>query len=160
MARKKKQETVSPSEEEFRKLIPELMLWNNGRGIRVTDWISCIGSFEHAIGYLALFWPDFIVHQGCVLLADSGLDNFDAFAAHGPISAQMTMNHRHLDHYYFQQDPLCTKEQMVHVGRKLRAMWTAKLAMEFPERTFVVTFDEDTVTLTFFERQPGQSMIP
>jgi hypothetical protein len=152
MARKK-QDTVSPSEEEFRRLIPELALWNNGRGIPVTDWISSIGSFEHAIGYLALFWPDFVVHQGCVLLADSGLDNFDAFAVHGPLSAQTTMNHRHLD-LYFQHDPSSTEEQMVHLGRKLRAMWMAKLAMEFPERTFVVTFDEETVTLTFFEAQP------
>jgi hypothetical protein len=52
----------------FDKLIPELRHWNNGKGIHVLEWLSAIGNYEHAIAYAELFWPDFVEHDGCVLL--------------------------------------------------------------------------------------------
>ncbi len=51
---------------DFNKLIPELARWNNGKGISVDLWINGIGSFEHAIAYGQLFWPEFIEFDGCI----------------------------------------------------------------------------------------------
>ena len=35
-----------------------------------------------------------------------------------------------------------TRDQVVHLGRRLRDMWAAKLARDFPVRRFVVNFPE------------------
>jgi len=51
---------------DYRRLIPELASWNDGAGIDVDSWISSVGSFDHAIGYGTLFWPEFFVHDNCV----------------------------------------------------------------------------------------------
>lgn len=44
-------------------LIPETREWNEGRGIDLESWIGCVGSFEHAIAYGEIFWPDFAEHD-------------------------------------------------------------------------------------------------
>lgn len=49
-------------------LIPELSQWNNGAGIDVATWIGCVGRYDHAIGYASIFWPEFVMHDGCILL--------------------------------------------------------------------------------------------
>ena len=45
---------------DFHKLIPELKDWNNGDGIDVQSWIECVGSFQKAIGYSTMFWPEWL----------------------------------------------------------------------------------------------------
>ena len=54
---------------DFHKLIPELKDWNNGNGIDVQSWIQCVGSFQKAIGYSTMFWPEFVEIEGCVVRA-------------------------------------------------------------------------------------------
>jgi len=45
---------------DFDKLIPELKDWNNGKSVDVQSWIECGGDFQKAIGYSAMFWPEFV----------------------------------------------------------------------------------------------------
>ena len=63
---KKNQHFKAYTKEEA-KLVPQIREWNGGEGINIKDWISCIGSYEHAIGYSTLFWPKFVLHDGCLL---------------------------------------------------------------------------------------------
>lgn len=47
-------------------LIPELKLWNEGKGIDLNAFADAVGRYDHAIAYATLFWPDFVVHDDCV----------------------------------------------------------------------------------------------
>lgn len=42
----------------------ELGAWNNGGGIDLEGWVGCEGSFALAVGYLTLFWPEFVEFEG------------------------------------------------------------------------------------------------
>ena len=53
---------------EFDRLIPELaQQWNNGTGIDANSWISCIGRYDHLLGYISILWPKFVLYDGCAL---------------------------------------------------------------------------------------------
>ena len=64
---------------DFNKLIPEMRDWNNGAGIDVRSWIGCSGSFELAIGYSTIFWPEFVEIERYVLRAGFSLDSLRRF---------------------------------------------------------------------------------
>ena len=126
------------------RLIPELPLWNNGRGIDIGSWTTCVGRFDHAVGYGALFWPEFIVHHGCVLFADFRRESFDGFMVQtrGDLRAVETvMNHRHIVDL-FSERAGASEEVVLHLGRLLREIWSCKLQRDFPDRRIVVSFPE------------------
>lgn len=131
---------------DFVKLIPELAMWNNGDGISVDAWISCIGSFEHAVGYSRLFWPEFMTHDGCVFFAGGFSksiyrDFMDQCNGDRP-SVEKVMNHRHLLDYFPQAEQTATEAQLIYLGRVLKEMWQAKLTRDFPNGQFIVSFPE------------------
>ena len=124
-------------------LVPETRDWNGGRGISVADWIECVGSVEHAIGYGELFWPEFVELDGCVFFAGVTEGNYKAFLEQtggDKRAVEAVLNHRHLLDLFVDSQP--TREQVVYLGRLLREMWAAKLARDFPARRFVVRFPE------------------
>jgi hypothetical protein len=131
---------------DFTTLIPELKSWNNGHGISVEAWVGCSGTFELAVGYSRLFWPDFIQHDDCVFLANGfTVDNYRAWLeqCHGDRErVETVMNHRHVFDYFSHAGGIASEAQIVYLGRVLRDMWTVKLRQEFPDRTFVVSFPE------------------
>jgi hypothetical protein len=134
---------------DFHQLIPELSQWNEGRGISVEDWINVIGNFEHAIAYGRLFWPDFVEHDGCILIAD-GAEGFDVkkyetwlkhFRGDKTATEQM-INHRHIvDYFPNASEP--TKEQLIYFGGFLREVWGCKLQRDFPDCSVEVFFQYD-----------------
>lgn len=149
---------------DFARLIPELPDWNDGRGIDVDAWLSCIGRFDHAVAYATLFWPAFTLHDDCVLFADFRLESFDGFMRQtgGKRPAvEAVMNHRHILDLFSCQDG-ASEEVILHLGRALRDIWSCKLQRDFPNRRFIVSFPEDTVDdlieyeVTFYQpRQEG-----
>ena len=107
-----------------------------------------------------LFWPAFIEHRDCILRGDAfSQEHFDGFMTatkHDKRSVEHVVNHLHVVDI-FPDHPL-TLSQVLFVGRTLREMWEAKLARDFPERVFLVTFqeplDEDDVLegeVTFYQ---------
>src|SRR5437762_3546235 len=58
-----------PIRMDYHDLIPELRAWedHNKHPFDPADWIGCVGTFEHAIGYAWLFWPSFVIHEDCIL---------------------------------------------------------------------------------------------
>ena len=133
-------------DKQFESLIPELREWNGGRGIDVDSWISCVGSYEHAIGYSRLFWPEFVLHDGCLLSAGFSAESYRGFMerANGNRRAvEAVMNHTHIVDLFCDPAAEPTVGQILHMGRILGEMWHAKLCRDFPDLDVVVSFPED-----------------
>lgn len=148
-------------ESDFASLIPELSEWNAGEGIEIGAWLSCVGNYEHAIAYARLFWPEFAVHEDCVLFADFAEASYQGFASQtrGSRKAlESVMNHRHLLDLFPSAPTEPTRAQIVHLGRALKDMWSSKLRRDFPSREIVVTFREEGIEdlldyqITFFQQ--------
>lgn len=135
-----------PSTADFNAWIPELALWNNGAGIDVDSWISCVGSHQHAAAYARLFWPEFVLHEDCVLFAGFRKEDFGGFmeSTRGDRKAtEAVMNHRHITDLFPYSKPEPPRELLIYVGRMLKEMWSAKLRRDFPDRPIHVDFFED-----------------
>ena len=154
---------------DFAKLIPELATWNNGGGISVEDWVGCSGSFELAVGYSRLFWPDFVEHEGCVFFADFSRESYRGCRAQckgDRRSLETIMNHRHVFDYFSHTGGATTEAQVLHLGRVLRDIWQTKLARDFPDRAFVVSFPEGPFEdlldyeVTFYQQAPASPAAP
>lgn len=134
------------SDTDFAELIPELPDWNNGRGISVESWVACSGSFELAVGYSRLFWPEFVEHDGCVFFAGFSIESYRGFMEQcrgDRRRVETVMNHRHVFDHFSHANGSATAAQIIYLGRVLRDIWKTKLAHDFPDREFVVSFPED-----------------
>ncbi|MCD4824871.1 MAG: hypothetical protein K8S55_09695 [Phycisphaerae bacterium] len=145
--------------EEINKLIPELAEWNNGDGIDIDAWAQCVGNFEHAIAYAELFWPEFELYDGCAFFAGIDKRNYQDWmkSTNGDkTSVQAVMNHTHIVDLFPNVKEEPTREQVVHLGRKLKDMWETKLKRDFPGQEITVSFPEDesedllSYEITFF----------
>jgi hypothetical protein len=45
----------------------ELQAWNNGAGVSLETWVSCMGNMKLAVAYSTLFWPRFKVLEDYVV---------------------------------------------------------------------------------------------
>ena len=132
----------------FDALIPEMAAWNGGAGIDVSSWLSCSGSLELAIAFSTLFWPRFVVFDGCVLFEKFSIGSFNGFMGQtkaNRASVESVMNHHHLMDLFSHAagaavaEPSC--EQLEFLGSVLREAWETKLSRDFPDREFTVSFD-------------------
>jgi hypothetical protein len=141
-------------------LVPETRRWNGGKGIDLQSWIGCVGSFEHAIAYAELFWPEFTLFDDCVLLAEFNEDSYRGFlkqAGGNKRAVETVMNHLHILDLFCGPNLAPSREQVIYLGRLLKEMWGAKLQHDFPDRFFVVSFPEEpsddllSYEVTFFQ---------
>lgn len=150
---------------DFNKLIPDLHLWNDGAGIDVGGWLSSMGNFELAIAFCELFWPEFMELDGCVFRAGTQEEYYRIWLKTlkgNKTSVEAMINHMHILDCFANPEKEPIKEQVIHLGRKLQEIWAAKLARDFPDKEFVVSFPEDDVQdlldyeITFFQpREEG-----
>jgi hypothetical protein len=148
---------------DYNKLIPELKDWNEGDGIDVESWIGSVGDFRKAVGYSALFWPAFVEMEGCVVRGDVSPEDVREWMEHlkgDRRGVEATVNHLHIVDLHNTECGDATPERLSHLGRVLREMYECKLMRDFPDRTFVVRFDEpdpgDDLTdyvLTFCQKE-------
>jgi hypothetical protein len=125
---------------DFNELIPELSLWNDGKGIDVDLWINGIGSFEHAIAYGNLFWPKFVEHDGCIFVGGVDSKNYKIWLKklRGDKAAiERLLNHLHLDDL-FPNASARTMKQKIYLAKLIKEMWESKLKRDFPELEFEV----------------------
>ena len=144
-------------------LIPELKEWNNGAGIKLPDWISCIGDYEHLIGYAQILWPDFVEFDGGTFLASQFREeNYGDWMKHckkDRTKVEMVMNHVHILDLFPNIKNTPTEEVILFVGCLLRETWSAKLRTEFPSKSLTVSFPEEKsddlvdYEITFFENR-------
>ena len=124
-------------------LIPETREWNEGRGIDLLSWVGCVGSFEHAIAYGELFWPEFVEFDGCIFFAGFSEESYRGFMAQygeNKQAVEAVMSHRHILDFFSQKDPEPTRPQVGYLARLLKEMWSAKLRRDFPEKKMVYAF--------------------
>jgi len=149
---------------DFSTLILELRLWNEGNGIDVDSWLTCVGNHEHAVAYGSLFWPKFTIHDDCVLFADFNEESYSGFldSTRGhKKSVEIVMNHQHILQLFQNESDDPSEDLIVYLGRLLRDMWSCKLARDFPERNIVVSFPEEKVgdllnyEITFYQERGG-----
>ena len=140
-------------------LIPELAGWNDGAGITIPAWISGIGRFDHALGYVSIFWPDFVQYQCCILRQLPDSDNFQEWmkVMSGDIAKiEAMMNHVHILDLFVGSEYQPNKPLLLKLGQVLKDMWSCKLAHEFPSMGFTVELDVEAedladLTLTFYQ---------
>ncbi len=137
----------------------ELAAWSGDIGLK--GWIACKGSFALAVGYSAVFWPEFVVYEDYLLRKDFSLDALRGFANSSDStreSVEWVMNHLHLLDI---QHPLCedaTKDKLLMLGNILKEIYEIKLKAQFPERPCEVEFyvpDDDDLfqyQLSFWQR--------
>jgi len=96
------------------------------------------GSVEQALAYSELFWPEFILHEGCVLL-ERIPDSFPTWTESlgDSTKVEAMLNHRHISDLFHRD---ASHDVMIRLGRVLKYAWTLKLARDFPDRRFAVEF--------------------
>ena len=131
-------------------LIPELQLWNNGRGIDIGGYLACMGNFELAIAFANFFWPAFFEHDGCILRSDLRTarefeiyEQWKVSTKNNKTAIESVMNHVHILDIFPNVETPPTREQILYVGRILNDMWTAKLHKDFPNRNVIIDFTDD-----------------
>ena len=137
---------MAGQKEEFYELIPSMREWSNFEGFETPPhWIGATGSFEQAIAYSFIFWPDFIIVDDHVLRADAyEPENFATWrAGHDRAAVEGVLNHVHILDVF----PACadaSETQIRFLGRTLASMLEAKLALDLPDRNFQVAFNDET----------------
>jgi hypothetical protein len=140
--------------EDASKLIPELSQWNDGNGIDLNDWLNTIARYDHAIGYAAFFWPDFVLHDDCIFIDAPSVENYENWMSKfqgNKANVEGMLNHRHILDFFCHSDVEPTREIVVHMCQILKDMWSCKLQRDFPDRHFTVKCvgDESTDLLDY-----------
>ena len=147
---------------DFTTLIPELRQWNDGRGIAPDDWIGCVGTYELAIGYSLIFWPSFVVFESYVFrdgFLESSVRGFEQATNGNRAAVEAVMNHLHIADIHCNIADV-DEGQLRFLGRALKGIYEVKLRSDFPDRRFIVSFNDDPglvatdYELTFWQERP------
>lgn len=115
----------------------ELAAWNDGQGIDLESWVGCEGNFRLAVGYAAIFWPEFIEFDGYVLRADFSIESLRSFEKGEPndrASVEAVMNHLHIADIQHFGCPDASPDKLLRIGTALKEIYEAKLRVRFPSR--------------------------
>jgi hypothetical protein len=130
---------------DFDELIPELRLWNQGKGIDAEAWIGCVGNYPLAIGYSLVFWPRFVRFGDYVLregFSEGALRGFAKQPGSCRSSVEWVMNHVHpIDIHCNETD--VGEAQLRYLGRVLKEIHDVKLRADFPDLRFEVEFNDE-----------------
>jgi hypothetical protein len=119
----------------------ELGRWNNGSGIDLRSWISCVGNLDLAVGYTTIFWPtfevvgDYLLVEGC---SKDSLEGFEKQTNSTPKGVEWVLNHLHIVDIHCEVG--ATIEHCLKLGVTLQEIYSAKLAWQFPDRPCEVEF--------------------
>ena len=128
------------------KLIPDLQRWNNGDGIDLDGYLSCMGNYELAIGFANFYWPTFVEHDGCIFRGDVNLDIYQQWNAQtegDKTAIEAVMNHVHILDIFPNVEQPPTRQQIIYLGRQIQQMWAAKLCADFPNMDVAVEFADE-----------------
>lgn len=155
---------------DYDKLIPELKDWNNGKGIDVESWIGCVGDFQKAIGYSTIFWPAFAEVEGCIVREGVSRKNVLQWLEQykgDRKGVEAAVNHLHLKDLHHANCEDVSPERLAHLGRLLKEIYECKLKRDFPNRSFVVEYEEpekkkqtSDYMLTFYQLEQNQVSQP
>ena len=135
----------------YNALITDLDDWeaHNGFTIGPDGWLAGMGSFNLAVAFSSLFWPEFTIYDDCVFMepfTEHHIANYKSFQRRSDFnkcSTEVTMNHQHLMDFFPNERTKPTREQIIYLGRTLKDMWQLKLNRDFPDRRLIVSFPEE-----------------
>lgn len=144
-------------------LIPDLKLWNGGRGISATEWLYCEPKMDLPVAYSGLFWPSFVIAGAYVLRKGFDPKNLKSWeeAEEHPGAIEAAMN---VIYPYDLSVPVggewseLASRQAVYLGGILADIHRVKLARDFPDRRFIVEFwdgtqpEGDEISLSFWQK--------
>ncbi|MFC7339670.1 hypothetical protein ACFQY0_20970 [Haloferula chungangensis] len=136
---------------DYNDLITDLDDWesHNSCEIGPDGWLAGMGSFNLAVAFSSLFWPEFVTHDDCVFMApfrDHDAQNYQRLPTgcdDDKTRTEVTLNNQHLLDLFPNEKARPTREQVIYLGRTLKDMWQLKLNRDFPDRRMVVSFPED-----------------
>lgn len=123
------------------------MLFNKGRTVgNIWEFLPNEGGAELAIAFCALFWPDFIEVEGCIILREKYIpSSFETWwkQLDGDRTAvESVLNHVHLWDL-FSGDENIPEGGLEYLGGVLRCCWECSLRQAFPGHTFDVRLAVD-----------------
>jgi hypothetical protein len=108
------------------------------------NYIETRGSLELAVAFSRLFWPEFLLRNGCVVRADGFTDeNFERWWAetNGDRRAiECALNVLHVADLVPSDTTELDSRVLDYLGSAIAEMWLARLSKLFPERRFTVTY--------------------
>ena len=135
------QNSITP---EMIALVPELAEWGDC-DIDIEFWVAGAATYSVAVGLSRLFWPEFLEFEDYILRAhqfsEDAMRSWEEATGGNKIAIEAVLNHVHVTDL-FHNDQTGNETQVIDIGRTLQKMWRAKLAVEFPDRKFVVEFDD------------------
>lgn len=143
-------------------LLPELDAWNDGKGILPIDWLHLVTNSATAVAFAELFWPTFVEFEGYVLRDDFSLSSLREWekSARSRANVEGPMNTIHLVDLFVPNGEDWSEivdQRAIHLGRTLRDVYEAKLARDFPGKSFVIELWEgdqpgnDEISLSFWQ---------
>ena len=140
----------------------ELATWNNGAGIDMEGWMACMGSFSLAVGYVSVFWPEFVLFDGYILregFSEESLRGFERQQGTSRKSVEWVMNHLHIADIHSGSCVDGSKDKILLLGNVLKEIYEAKLSRQWPDRPCNVVLsipnDEDDLIeyqLSFWQK--------
>ena len=121
----------------------ELQAWNNGKGIDLESWVGCSGSFALAVGYITIFWPNFVEFDGYILregFSKEALRSFEGRENQDRKTIEWVMNHLHIADIQYHGCEDLSKDKIRVLGSTLQAIYSAKLKVQFPHTPCIVEF--------------------
>ncbi len=122
-------------------MLAELTSWNNGAGIDLEMWVGCEGRFSLAVGYITIFWPEFVEFEGYILQAgfsESALRDFAKQEGCTRKSVEWLNNHLHLADIQHRGCEDISSDKLFALGSVLKEIYSAKLRWQFPESPCIV----------------------
>ena len=134
----------------YYKLIPELEAWDrhNGGEISPEEWAGSMGSYSLAIAYASLIWPKFVEYNGMVFRESVALEEVPEWMTKlNKKEIESLVNHLHILHIHHPGTWQEVNETQIRfLGETLRDAWTAKLATDFPTKTFIIELIEGSAS--------------
>ena len=125
----------------------ELQAWNNGAGIDLDGWISCMGNYSLSIGYASLFCPEFVEFEDYLFLGDEmsekAIDDVRVYEAREgitPMTVEWVMNHFHIEDIHCGDYENLTLDKILVLGESLKKTYEARLNFLFPNKLCIVKF--------------------
>lgn len=144
-------------------MIEEFTFQHKNDHVPLKMWIGFEGNYKLAVGYTALFWPQFETVGKYVLVAGTSEENVAEWETQPDVSErdlEAVLNHIHLADFHWNDEETLSPDKLLFLGQTLQEIYEAKLRWQFPERTFSVEFivpadpeDLQHYQLTFWQKK-------
>lgn len=113
----------------------------NDEDFSLIDYLYFNTSFDLAIAFTKLFWPDFIEYKNGIFFQDSfDVQIYNEWAetlGNEIFEIEKILNHRHMEDF-FQSLEGVSDNNLLYLGQVIAEMWQARLNQVYPDRHFRV----------------------